>query len=423
MPMEEKRLAIRLRGVKKKYRLGVISGRTFLEDAVAGFARLRGRTSPENRKTEREQGKEFPALDGIDLDLYEGEAVGIIGENGAGKSTLLKLISQITAPTEGEIDLYGRITSMLEVGIGFTGEMTGRENIYLNGAILGMKKREIDRVIDKIIEFSEVGEFIDTPVKRYSSGMYVKLAFAVASHLDSEIMIMDEVLAVGDMAFQNKCLERMREVASKEGRTILYVSHNMNTIRKLCSRCIVLEKGRMIYDGDVEQAIALYMNHAAGELSTDTDLLMRPRAADSLGKQAALAHLQLPEKAVPCYRAGEALNLLITIEAKQPLSGVSLRATIRNSLDEGIGTGWSEPMDFPEAGRYVRLFTIHPETMGGGIFYLSLGLNRQDDTGDYYAIDHITRVLKLELEPPAHWDPEAYGLLRLKVTDDEAIAR
>ena len=176
------------------------------------------------------------ALNGVDLTVYKGEALGIIGGNGAGKSTMLKLLSRVTAPTEGEIDIYGRIASMLEVGTGFNGEMTGRENVYLNGAILGMTKAEIDAKMEQIIEFSEVREFIDTPVKRYSSGMYVKLAFSVAAHLDSEIMIMDEVLAVGDMAFQKKCLDKMRDAAKQEGRTVLYVSHNMDTIRQLCDR-------------------------------------------------------------------------------------------------------------------------------------------------------------------------------------------
>ena len=168
-------------------------------------------------------------------------------------------MSRVTAPTEGEIDIYGRIASMLEVGTGFNPEMTGRENVYLNGAILGMTKAEIDAKMEEIIEFSEVRDFIDTPVKRYSSGMYVKLAFSVAAHLDSEIMIMDEVLAVGDMRFQKKCLDKMRSAAKDDGRTVLYVSHNMATIRQLCDRCIVLNKGKVIFQGDVESAISVYM--------------------------------------------------------------------------------------------------------------------------------------------------------------------
>ena len=262
---ENREVAIRLSGVKKMYKLGQIGGGTLQGDLQSWWARVRGKEDP-NTKIGQEQrlvGQTFMALNGIDLTVYKGEALGIIGSNGAGKSTMLKLLCRVTAPTEGEIDIYGRIASMLEVGTGFNGEMTGRENVYMNGAILGMTKAEIDAKMEDIIEFSEVREFIDTPVKRYSSGMYVKLAFSVAAHLDSEIMIMDEVLAVGDMAFQKKCLDKMREAANKEGRTVLYVSHNMNTIRQLCDRCIVLDKGRVVFDGDVEEAIQRYMVNAS----------------------------------------------------------------------------------------------------------------------------------------------------------------
>ena len=258
--MNNREIAVRIEGVKKQYKLGQIGGGTLQADLQSWWAKVRGKEDP-NRKIgdNRIIGETFMALNGIDLTIYEGEHVGIIGRNGAGKSTLLKLLARVTAPTEGDIDIYGRITSMLEVGTGFNGELTGRENIYMNGAILGMTKAEIDSKIEDIIDFSEVSEFIDTPVKRYSSGMYVKLAFAVAAHLDSEIMIMDEVLAVGDMAFQKKCLDKMSEVSASEGRTILYVSHNMNTIRQLCERCIVLNHGRVIFDGDVEEAINIYL--------------------------------------------------------------------------------------------------------------------------------------------------------------------
>lgn len=263
MENTNREIAIKMTGVKKKYRLGQIGGGSLQADLQSWWARVRGKEDP-NSKIGQEQrlvGQSFMALNGIDLTIYKGEAVGIIGTNGAGKSTLLKLLSRVTAPTEGEIDIYGRIASMLEVGTGFSPEMTGRENVYMNGAILGMTKAEIDAKMEDIIEFSEVRDFIDTPVKRYSSGMYVKLAFSVAAHLDSEIMIMDEVLAVGDMAFQKKCLTKMKEAATQEGRTVLYVSHNMNTIRQLCERCIVLDKGRVIFEGDVEEAINLYLGN------------------------------------------------------------------------------------------------------------------------------------------------------------------
>lgn len=257
----ENNTAISIKGVKKKYRLGQIGGGTLQGDLQSWWARKRGKEDPNSKigTDQRLIGQTFMALNGIDLEIKQGEAVGIIGKNGAGKSTLLKLLSRVTAPSEGTIDIYGRITSMLEVGTGFHPEMTGRENVYMNGAILGMTRAEIDSKMDQIIEFSEVGDFIDTPVKRYSSGMYVKLAFSVAAHLDSEIMIMDEVLAVGDMKFQQKCLNKMRDAATVQGKTVLYVSHNMNTIRQLCDRCIVLSEGKVIFDGDVEAAIDVYL--------------------------------------------------------------------------------------------------------------------------------------------------------------------
>lgn len=260
--MEE--LMIKVDDVQKEYRLGAIGGTTLRDEIKRKVAHAMHKEDPTRKIGEEdiEIGEKFLALDGVSFEVKKGEAVGIIGHNGAGKSTLLKLITRITAPTKGNIYLNGRITSMLEVGTGFHGELTGRENVYLNGAILGMTKKEIDAKMEDIIEFSEIRKFIDTPVKRYSSGMYVKLAFSVAAHLDSEIMIMDEVLAVGDMAFQTKCLKKMREAANEEGRTVLYVSHNMSTIRQLCQRCIVMDHGKIIYNGDVDTAIALYMKSA-----------------------------------------------------------------------------------------------------------------------------------------------------------------
>lgn len=252
---------IKAENLTKEYRLGVIGTGTLRRDLQSWYAKKRGKEDPNLRIGAKayEKGDSFLALDGLNIEISRGERVGIIGANGAGKSTFLKLLSRVTSPTDGEIQYRGRIASMLEVGTGFSGELTGRENIYLNGAILGMSKAEVTSKIDRIIEFSECEKFIDTPVKRYSSGMFVKLAFSVAAHLDAEIMIMDEVLAVGDMKFQRKCISKMRELAENESRTILYVSHNMSTIRELCNRCIVLDHGRKIYDGDVDEAIKLYL--------------------------------------------------------------------------------------------------------------------------------------------------------------------
>ena len=231
-------MMVKVDHVSKQYRLGMIGSTTLREEMQRKLAKLKKREDPTRKLGEEIDGNIgdlFYALNDVSFDIHRGEAVGIIGHNGAGKSTILKLISQVTGPTKGAIELNGRVASMLEVGTGFHPELSGRENIYMNGAILGMTRTEIDSKIEDIIDFSECRQFIDTPVKRYSSGMYVKLAFSVAAHLDSEIMIMDEVLAVGDAKFQEKCLGRMGDEAHG-GRTILYVSHNMNTIRSLCNR-------------------------------------------------------------------------------------------------------------------------------------------------------------------------------------------
>lgn len=255
----ERQPVIQIKGLKKRYRMGTIGSTTLKADWESFWAKRKGKEDPNAIVgQERLVGKTFMALNGVDLTIHKGETVGIIGVNGAGKSTLLKIISRITAPSAGEIRIRGKIASMLEVGTGFNPDLTGRENIYLNGTILGMTRKEVDEKIEEIIDFSECRSFIDTPVKRYSSGMYVKLAFSVSAHLDSDIMIMDEVLAVGDVKFQKKCLGRMSEAANSEGKTVLYVSHNMSTIRQICTRCVVLKDGKVIFDGDVEEAIKIY---------------------------------------------------------------------------------------------------------------------------------------------------------------------
>ena len=318
--------ALRIRGVKKQYRLGEIGGKTLREELQRWWAIRQGREDPLSKIGERQRivGDKILALDGVDLDVREGEALGIIGKNGAGKSTLLKLLCQITAPTEGEIFYKGRIASMLEVGIGFHGEMTGRENIYLNGAILGMTKAEIDEKLQDIIEFSEVEEFIDTPVKRYSSGMYVKLAFSVAAHLDSEILIMDEVLAVGDQDFQRKCLKKMKEAAQVEGRTVLYVSHNMETIRRLCNRCIVLDEGRLIFDGDVDQAISVYTGIQEG-LKGSFQYTEEFRPYGRFSHLFSIETLDLVGRERPEFSEGETVRFRIGCRAMTHLKTVRMR--------------------------------------------------------------------------------------------------
>ena len=250
--------------VSKAYRLGMIGGATLKEDFARWWAKLRGQPDPllkiGQEDHQHRTGEQFWALDDVSFQVEEGEVLGIIGRNGAGKSSLLKILSQVTAPTSGEIKIKGRIASLLEVGTGFHPELTGRENIFLNGAILGMTKAEIRRKFDEIVAFSEIEEFLDTPVKRYSSGMYVRLAFAVAAHLEPEILIVDEVLAVGDSAFQKKCLGKMSEVAHG-GRTVLLVSHNMGVVSALCEQIVLLERGHVVRIAGPSVVIPLYLGN------------------------------------------------------------------------------------------------------------------------------------------------------------------
>jgi lipopolysaccharide transport system ATP-binding protein len=249
--------------LSKRYRLGVINTGTFKDDLKVWFAQTRGKPNPLSKVGEADYGNRdgniLWALKDINFTVQRGEALGIIGRNGAGKSTLLKILSRVTTPTEGHVHVKGRIASLLEVGTGFHPELTGRENIYLNGAIMGMDRAEVTRKFDEIVDFSGVEKFIDTPVKRYSSGMYVRLAFAVAAHLEPDILIVDEVLAVGDAEFQKKCLGKMGDVAH-EGRTVIFVSHNMASIRMLCKKGIWINHGSLAFEGDTDITISTYLD-------------------------------------------------------------------------------------------------------------------------------------------------------------------
>ncbi|PJZ70299.1 hypothetical protein CH373_12195 [Leptospira perolatii] len=265
---------IKIDGLGKVYRLGTINYGSLAHDLQSYWAKIRGKEDP-NAKVfdhKRLSGSLFKALDDVSFEIKRGERIGIIGSNGAGKSTLLKILSRVTGPTSGKIRIKGKVASLLEVGTGFHPELTGRENIFLNGAILGMGKSEITRKFDEIVDFSGVSDFIDTPVKRYSSGMYVRLAFAVAAHLEPDIMIVDEVLAVGDAAFQKKCLGKMQEVGSGGERIVIFVSHNMDAIRQLCTRGIVLSEGRLVYDGETRGAVDVYLDKLKEQLNVSSSL-------------------------------------------------------------------------------------------------------------------------------------------------------
>lgn len=416
--IEDREVAIQLSGVKKQYRLGQIGGGTLQKDIQSWWAKIQGKEDP-NTKIGQEQrlvGETFMALNGIDLTIYKGEAVGIIGGNGAGKSTMLKLLSRVTAPSAGTIDIYGRIASMLEVGTGFNGEMTGRENVYMNGAILGMTKAEIDKKMEDIIEFSEVREFIDTPVKRYSSGMYVKLAFSVAAHLDSEIMIMDEVLAVGDMAFQKKCLTKMRDAAKQEGRTVLYVSHNMSTIRQLCDRCIVLDKGKVIYEGDVESAIRIYMGSDAAELKNRYYLSDIKRPSSFHGSLFRLDEFEFVEKKEPVYFASEKIRYKIKWTANADLEDLRLYFAIEDA-DDGKVIGMTQSEVFAsvkEGEQGESILELDASNFVEGKYYFEPDVFSQNEYGAGNSYDHPRKRIFFKIEKDLDsdlltWNKQYFG--------------
>ena len=310
--MAQKSNIIKVEGLSKKYLLNkTLSAKsdTLFGTFLNGMKNLKSLT--QKRETE-----EFWALQDVSFEINQGDRVGIIGRNGAGKSTLLKILSRITPPTSGRIELGGRVASLLEVGTGFHGDLSGRENIYLNGSILGMSKAEINKKFDEIIAFAEIDKFLDTPVKRYSSGMYVRLAFAVAAHLEPDILIVDEVLAVGDAAFQEKCLGKMKDV-SGQGRTVLFVSHNMGSIQSLCDKAIVMNKGKLMFDGNVAEGMSYYLvnnNYQSGSLADRTD-----RQGNGKFKFTSLDFENSKGLFSDEIMTGEALNLKIGFENKGDL--------------------------------------------------------------------------------------------------------
>lgn len=371
-------IMVKIDNVSKEYRLGQIGGTTLRDELARKKAKFLKREDPTLKigvKPKR-TGELFRALNNVSFEVKKGERVGLIGHNGAGKSTLLKLISRVTAPSKGKICLNGRVASMLEVGTGFHGELTGRENIYMNGAILGMTKKEIDKKIEDIIDFSECREFIDTPVKRYSSGMYVKLAFSVAAHLDSEIMIMDEVLAVGDMAFQKKCIDKMNQVSVEQERTILYVSHNMNTIRQLCDRVVVLNHGEVVFSGNVEEGINIYFGIKASR-NNDLDLLNIERAEPYRTTDMLFSRLVL-DKGDNTYRLNDDITGQFFIKAKVSSNDVKSKFTVMNN-GVPIFTSETDAFSVKVGAENMYRFRLSLEKLVPGKYTLKMVLFAHND--------------------------------------------
>lgn len=424
--------AIKIENLKKKYRLGAIGGQTLNAELQSWWARKRGKEDPNLKigQTYSDTSESFWALNGINLEIKKGEALGIIGANGAGKSTLLKILSRVTAPTEGDIWLNGRISSMLEVGTGFHQELTGRENIYMNGAILGMSRKEVDRKIESIIDFSECRQFIDTPVKRYSSGMYVKLAFAVASHLDSEILVMDEVLAVGDMNFQKKCLGKMGDAAENEGRTVLYVSHNMSTIRNLCTRCIVLNKGSVVFDGDVEKAIAVYSKGIAFEankLRYEYDGLKRRTYL--LGKSEYIHSIEFLNKEAAVFSDEETIRLRIIWSNNKILDELCFRLVIQQIDFSPIGMTETDILQQATTiGKHSTIIYFNTRNLTNGNYLLTVSLNCIHPGGKYDMRDEAPIPLNITIcenhylkENKSSWIGKLWGSVRFDKLETKSL--
>jgi lipopolysaccharide transport system ATP-binding protein len=388
--------AIKVEGLSKVYQLGEFSTGTISRDLERMWAKLRGKQDPflkigeVNDRTISGASDIVWSLKDIDLEIEQGDAVGIIGRNGAGKSTLLKVLSRITAPTTGSVKIKGRIASLLEVGTGFHPELTGKENIYLNGAILGMRKKEIARKFDEIVDFAGVERYIDTPVKRYSSGMYVRLAFAVAAHLESEILIVDEVLAVGDAEFQRKCLGKMGDVSRGEGRTVLFVSHNMGSVQKLCSKGIYMDKGGVKEYAHIDRVISSYAIYSRVAQSS-YDIPLPVNKEEMLAYVTGLTIGDTMGNIVSEIRVGEAWQMKVYLTATTKVKHFIIALAMGDSKDTNIRTSWSTPVDL-EIGEYEVILTEPQLLLSTGTYNFTIGISSYEK-----AIQYLDQVASLNI--------------------------
>ena len=369
--------AITAENISKQYRLGEVGTGTLMHDLNRSWAKLRGKEDPflkigeSNDRTAKGESDYVWSLKDINFEIEKGDAVGIIGRNGAGKSTLLKLLSRVTKPTTGHFEVQGRIASLLEVGTGFNPEMTGRENIFLNGAILGMRRNEIKRKFDEIVDFAGVERYIDTPVKRYSSGMYVRLAFAVAAHLESEILIVDEVLAVGDAEFQKKCLGKMGDVSKGEGRTVLFVSHNITAVKELCNTGILLKNGLIDFQGGIMETAIEYQKNS----STTSNYIFDGKPENFIGNENInLLQFTVTPMEGQIIDIESGVRVKLVFENKCP--GINLDATFElKNFEElivfHVGKILSNNYD-SKMGQYTVEFDVPPGLLNAGNYYFKL---------------------------------------------------
>ncbi|NNC50950.1 MAG: ATP-binding cassette domain-containing protein [Flaviramulus sp.] len=375
----EKEIIIKIHNISKQYRLGQIGTGALRHDLNRWWCKIQGKEDPylkigdTNDRSTKATSNYVWALKNINFEVERGEIVGIIGKNGAGKSTLLKLLSRVTSPTTGEINFGGRVASLLEVGTGFHGEMTGRENIYLNGAILGMTKKEITSKIDEIIDFSGCERYIDTPVKRYSSGMYVRLAFAVAAFLEPEILIVDEVLAVGDAEFQKKAVGKMQDISREGGRTVLFVSHNMAVIQKLCPTTILLSNGEFAMKGKTEDVIDLYLSQSV--LNNSVYIFNTKVSALKIAFVTKLSILDLDDNLMSEIPIGKQWKVKILFTINEKANNLIVGLGMTDMFDVPIRTTWTQPNNY-EPGNYCATFIEDKIKFNQGQYKLIIGISK-----------------------------------------------
>lgn len=380
-------IAIEVQNLSKAYQLGEIGTGTISRDLERWWAKFRGKEDPflrigeTNDRTSKDNGNIVWSLKDIDFQVNQGDAIGIIGRNGAGKSTLLKILSRVTSPTTGSVKVKGRIASLLEVGTGFHPELTGRENIFLNGAILGMRKTEIKKHFDAIVDFAGVERYIDTPVKRYSSGMYVRLAFAVAAHLESEILIVDEVLAVGDTEFQKKCLGKMGDVSKGEGRTVLFVSHNLGAVKELCNNGILLTNGLMSAKGTASHVIDTYLRNASLKNEISTSDFNGPLKSNII-----FSKISINNTSISHMEISPSQEIQILVEGTC-IEQVDLFRTSCSLFKEGVRVLTTHDLNIPEKlpkGDFKSSFTIPAYLLRPGEYFIAIG----GHDGNYLASGH-----------------------------------
>tara|TARA_B100001123_G_scaffold109391_1_gene127327 strand:+ start:849 stop:2156 length:1308 start_codon:yes stop_codon:yes gene_type:complete len=397
-------LAIKLENVYKEYRLGVIGHGTLYKDLQSFYAKVRGIEDPNSLigSSEEVEKKNILAVNNVSLSIEQGDVLGIIGLNGAGKSTLLKLLSRVTAPTKGIIKYNGRISSLLEVGTGFHPELTGRENIFLNGAINGMSSREVDSKLDEIVAFAGVEKFIDTPVKRYSSGMYVRLAFAVAAHLEPDILVVDEVLAVGDLSFQRKAIGKMKEVSKQRGRTVLFVSHNMESIQKLCNKTILLDSGSIAYEGETSLAIDRYKSSQeenVKKFSGRREWTLEQSSGNDIVRCTSIMTTDNKGKICSEFNVTDEINLVFDFHVLKEDYQLSIAFEIESNgksvligLDDYVENSWGnqDPLD---KGLYRKTCTLPANYFGEDTFSINLRIYNPPAAANTSAQVQLLRAL------------------------------